>query len=306
MFIFRPALNIFKRSLDLYAEKKIRKTKPFTEMRGWINVAYIEDGSAEHMLDIYQPTGENNNHLVFDIHGGSYAFGFKGINYIFNSYLVSKGFTVVSINYTLVKENITIYQQILDVFAALNFLVKNKNKYGLSFDNFILLGDSAGGHLALLTDLVFKSLEAQEYYKLDRIPNIKVKCVAMNCGVYDFEDVVDYGRRVVHKSALPALFSNEYENRTFLKMNNPAYYIKKVTPDPIFISTCHNDFLKKHTFMLRDELMRRQLPRRYHFEPTIKVRIGHVYNLIFPSSTEGKRTNDAMIEFFLSDFGKAN
>lgn len=306
MFIFRPALNIFKRSLDLYAEKKIRKTKPFAEMHGWTDVPYINDNNSEHMLDIYHPAGEGNNHLVLDIHGGSYAFGFKGVNYIFNSYLVSKGFSVVSINYTLVKEHISIYKQVLDIFAAINFIVKNKEKYDLSFDNFILLGDSAGGHLALLTDLVFKSLEAQEYYKLNQIPNVKIKCVAMNCGVYDFEEVVDYGRRVVHKSALPALFSNEYVNREFLKMNNPAYYIKKVTPDPIFISSCHNDFLKKHTFMLRDELMRRQLPYRYHFEPTIKLKVGHVYNLIFPTSDEGKRTNDAMIDFFLSDFQKAN
>jgi len=302
MFIFRPSLRIFKKTLDIYEENRIRKTKPFTEMRGWTDVDYAGDGKVEHLLDIYHPSDKRNGHLVFDIHGGSYAFGFKGLNYIFNSYLVSKGFSVVSINYTLVNETTTIKQQVIDIFTALNFLVKNKNKYELSLDNLILLGDSAGGHLALLTDLVLKSQEAQAYYKLDRLPNVRVKCVAMNCAVYDFEEVVEYAKSVIHKSAMPTLFSNRYLDGEFLKMNNPAYYIKTVKPDPVFVSSCHNDFLKKHSFMLNDELMRQNLPHHYHFESTLKAKVRHVYNLVLPNSEEGRRTNDAMIAFFLQDF----
>ena len=98
MFIFRPSLKIFKRTLDIYEEKRIKKIKPFAEMRGWKDVPYIDDGSVEHLLDIYHPAENGNNHLIFDIHGGSYAFGFKGLNYIFNSYVVAKGFSVVAIN----------------------------------------------------------------------------------------------------------------------------------------------------------------------------------------------------------------
>ena len=302
MFIFRPSLRIFKKTLDIYEEKRIRKTKPFAEMRGWTDVDYVGDGKVEHLLDIYHPTEKRNGHLVFDIHGGSYAFGFKGLNYIFNSYLAAKGFSVVSINYTLVNETTTIKQQIIDIFTALNFLVKNRDKYELPLDKLILLGDSAGGHLALLTDLVFKSREAQAYYKLNHLPNVRVKCVAMNCAVYDFEEVVEYAKSVIHKSAMPSLFSNCYLDGEFLKLNNPAYYIKFVKPDPIFVSSCHNDFLKKHSFMLNDELMRQNLPHHYHFESTLKVKVRHVYNLVLPNSEEGRRTNDAMIAFFLEDF----
>ncbi|MFA5481375.1 MAG: alpha/beta hydrolase [Bacilli bacterium] len=300
MFIFRSFLRLFKKSLDFYEVERVRKAKPFAEIRGWRDVAYLEDGVRGHLLDIYHPIGENNGHLILDIHGGSYAFGYKEINYIFNSYFVSKGFSVVSINYSLVNNNVTIYHQIQDIFAAINFLVKNKDRYNLTFDNFILMGDSAGGHLALLTDLVFKSEEAQKYYQINHLPNIKVKCVATNCGVYDFEDVVEYAKKIVNKSAMADLFSHRYTDPEFLRMNNPAYYIKKVQPDPVFVSSCHNDFLKKHSFMLRDELMRQGLPHHYEFEPTSKVRIRHVYNLVLPESEEGKRTNEAMVQFFLS------
>ncbi|HOC80337.1 MAG TPA: alpha/beta hydrolase [Bacilli bacterium] len=304
MFIFRPSLKIFKRSLDLYEYKRIRKTKPFAEISGWKDIPYIADNNVEHLLDIYHPVGPRNNHLILDIHGGSYAFGFKGLNYIFNSYFVAKGFSVVAINYTLVKKGTSIYEQVLDIFAALNFLEANKEKYDLPLDNFILLGDSAGGHLALLTDLIFKSKEAQDYYGIKRLPDIKIKCVATNCGVYDFEEVVEYAKRVIHKSAMPYLFSNRYLERDFLKMNNPAYYIRKVKPDPVFVSSCHYDFLKKHSFMLRDELLRQGLTHHYEFEPSLDIKIGHVYNLVLPDSKQGKRTNDAMAEFFLRDFSK--
>ncbi|MDY0344990.1 MAG: alpha/beta hydrolase [Bacilli bacterium] len=304
MFIFRPSLKIFKRTLDIYEAKRIKKMKPFTEMRVWKDIPYVDDGNVEHLLDIYHPTAKSNNHLIFDIHGGSYAFGYKGLNYIFNSYFVAKGFSVVSINYTLVKKGTSIYEQIVDIFIALNFLEKNKEKYDLSFDNFILLGDSSGGHLALLTDFVFKSKEAQRYYRIDRLPNIKIKCVGMNCAVYDFEEVAEYAKRIIHKSAMPTLFSSNYLDGEFLKMNNPAYYIKKVKPDPIFVSSCHYDFLKKHSFMLHDELLRQEIPHHYQFEPSLDMKVAHVYNLVLPDSKEGKRTNEAMAEFFLTDFSK--
>jgi hypothetical protein len=46
------------------------------------------------------------------------------------------------------------------------------------------------------------------------------------------------------------------------------------------------------------------LTHHYEFEPSLDIKIGHVYNLVLPDSKQGKRTNDAMAEFFLRDFSK--
>jgi len=301
MFLYRPFFNLYKKLIDFYETRHVRKMKPFAEIKGWKDVPYIDDGKRDHFLDIYHPVGEGNGHLILDIHGGSYAFGYKEVNYIFNSYFVARGFSIVSMNYSLVKDNVSVYDQIRDVFAALDFLYSNRTKYGLCFDNFAIMGDSAGGHLALMSDLIFKSEEARLYYQIDRLPDIEIKRVALNCTVYDFEQVEELARKIVHRSALAVIFSNRYSEPGFLKANNPAQYIKNVMPDPLFISSCHNDFLKKHSFKLLDDAIRRDIPHRYHFEPTMKLKISHVYNLLFPESLEGKRTNEAMVEFFLLD-----
>ena len=116
-----------------------------------LNVAYGTD-SAQRM-DIYLPAGRNNNTKVLVlIHGGGWASGdkseFETAIPVLQQQL--RGYAIFNINYRLATQFGNHFPtQENDVKAAVNFILNNADNYHTSKD-IILLGTSAGAHLALL------------------------------------------------------------------------------------------------------------------------------------------------------------
>jgi len=105
-------------------------------------------------LDIYLPAGRNSRHtkLMILIHGGGWSGGDK---VDFNAHIMSlqktlTDYAFATINYRLMSftENKFPTQE-NDVQAAVQFLLNNKEHYQIT-DRVVLLGASAGAHLALL------------------------------------------------------------------------------------------------------------------------------------------------------------
>ena len=115
------------------------------------DIAYIDDGSKYHLLDIYYPSedrGSKEAYLLF--HGGAFVYGNKELDKNFGMRLaLSANIPVVSINYTLLPDG-TMSTIINDIKAAKAFAEKN---YG--FTGFHYTGDSAGGALAVLSAIMF-------------------------------------------------------------------------------------------------------------------------------------------------------
>jgi acetyl esterase/lipase len=134
-----------------------------------LNVAYGND-SAQRM-DIYLPAGRTNNTKVMVlIHGGGWASGDKSE---FSSAIPVlqhqlPGYAIININYRLATQFGNHFPtQENDVKDALRFVLDKVDEYRVSKD-MILLGTSAGAHLALLqayknTDLV-KPLAAISFF----------------------------------------------------------------------------------------------------------------------------------------------
>ena len=282
-------------------EKFIKSHKTFGNFSVKKDLAYIEDGDPMHMLDVLSPVLNHENGIVlFYIHGGGYYYGRKEHNQIFNSWFVNQGFTVVSINYRLIdpKNNISIYDQVQDIFAALKYVSDNRHNLRLNMDKFCLLGDSAGGHLALLTDIIYRSKEAQEYYSLKSLPKVEIKCLGLNSTMYDFAKLFDFSGKYFSKRGKKYIFSNRCDEEGFLEKNSPRHYIKAgVRPSPIFNSTSYTDQLKDQSFYLKHDAEKYGLQFTHYFEPKHDKKLGHVFNH-FNFEDEGKKCNDAMISFF--------
>lgn len=109
--------------------------------------------SESNVLDIYIPKTENPKGTLIFVHGGAFDFGTQKQTLILPSMerALIEGYIYVSIDYR--KSNETHFPGHLgDVKSAVRFLKANKEKYGLK-GNFTILGDSAGGYLALMTAL---------------------------------------------------------------------------------------------------------------------------------------------------------
>ena len=122
------------------------------------SVIYSIPYNEEQHLDIYKPTNEvyEKSPVLLFIHGGGWIVGRKeSINMNrFNgsiNTLREKGYTVISIEYTLGKEGTPFPDCIIDVFQAIKWINENAVEYNLDINNLGLLGESAGGHLAMIS-----------------------------------------------------------------------------------------------------------------------------------------------------------
>ncbi len=102
-------------------------------------------------LDVYSPP-ENiakNGASVIVVHGGSWNAGARSDFPQWNAWLAREGFTVFDIDYrTAPQPNFSIATG--DVKCAVLWIKKNAARFGVAPDRIVLLGRSAGAHLALL------------------------------------------------------------------------------------------------------------------------------------------------------------
>ena len=119
-----------------------------------INVEY-KKGLA---LDIYQPTNDiySKRPVLIYYHGGAWVTGSKitvnndRFHATFNA-LREKGYTIISPDYTLAEFKESPFPNcIADAFDVITWIENNASTYNLDTDNVGVLGESAGGHLALM------------------------------------------------------------------------------------------------------------------------------------------------------------
>jgi acetyl esterase/lipase len=83
------------------------------------------------------------------VHGGSWSSGDSRQLPELNSYLATKGYNVASINYRMAPKWQT-PAPVEDVSNAIKYLTAHAEELHIDTDNFVLLGRSAGGQIALL------------------------------------------------------------------------------------------------------------------------------------------------------------
>lgn len=303
MFIKVPKF-VFTKSMEKGDAKLLKNVRTFGNINIRGDVSYKNDKIREHKIDIIYPAENSNGITILNIHGGAYISGYKEGSQVFASYFASKGFTVINMNYRLAdhKKGIGLVQQVHDVFWCLNFLRQYRTYYKLDTDKLCLMGDSAGGHLALLTEIIYKCKEAQDFFGIKNLPDVNISCVCTNSPMYDLKPLLEIAKKICTKNLIKDIFSSNYKDSDFLNRCSVKYYFeKKLDLVPIFASTSLQDYFNSQTYELKrdcDELGCYNL--EYFCETSPDKRIGHVYNH-FIFDKEGKICNDKMIEFLLKN-----
>jgi len=125
---------------------------PYTAAQTLTNVSYRKD-SAQRM-DIYLPAGRDSasTKALILIHGGGWNGGDKRD---FSGYIAAfqkrmPDYAIFNINYRLVNGGNLFPAQENDVKAAMEHITSGSAYYGINSSKIVLLGASAGAHLALL------------------------------------------------------------------------------------------------------------------------------------------------------------
>lgn len=105
----------------------------------------------QQRMDVFLPkTYDSEKPVVMIVHGGAWKFGRKEHMKMIQEFLFKENIPSINMNYRLLKKGILYTDQISDIGDA----IKKSNELATSWNvkpsNFVLLGESAGGHLALL------------------------------------------------------------------------------------------------------------------------------------------------------------
>ena len=194
-----------------------------------IDVVYSEVDGWKGREDVYyNPTSTRPTPVIFNIHGGGWNHGVKEQQGGFNTFF-KVGFAVVNIEYRLTSQA-KAPAAVEDVRAAILYIVQHAKEYNIDANKIVVMGGSAGGHLALMGGLLQNQNIFDGQYK-----NVKNYTIAAIIDKYGITDVWDwaYGKNITSKSATNWL-GDKAKDSVFAKSVSPIYYVKKTSP-PTFI-----------------------------------------------------------------------
>ncbi|WP_100077120.1 alpha/beta hydrolase [Chryseobacterium camelliae] len=129
-----------------------------TKFRVWVgtnhdqkiyNLKYGEH--KRQKMDVFLPSDyPEDSPVVLIVHGGAWKYGRKEHMIQIQKMLFRNNVPSINMNYRLVSKTVTYRQQLEDIGLAIQKFNALAHKAELRPDNYILLGESAGGHLALL------------------------------------------------------------------------------------------------------------------------------------------------------------
>jgi len=111
------------------------------------DLAYAEIDGRTLALDLYVPAGIKSDVLLVYVHGGAWSRGSK--HDVPVKGLVGRGYAIASVDYRLSTEA-RFPANVHDIKAAIRFLRAKQSDLGIKANKILILGSSAGGHLAAL------------------------------------------------------------------------------------------------------------------------------------------------------------
>lgn len=116
------------------------------------NVVYGQVGSKRLVMDMLFPAATNSPRpVIVSLHGGAWTQGNKsvGTSWLAAPELIKRGYVFTSINYRLAPRH-KFPAQLEDAKCAVRFLRAHAAEYNLDPNRIVVMGSSAGGHIAAL------------------------------------------------------------------------------------------------------------------------------------------------------------
>lgn len=191
-----------------------------------LNEAY--GTNAAQKMDIYLPAGRNtaSTKAIILIHGGGWSGGDKNDFALYLDTLKKRlpGYAIFNINYRLAAGAGNLFPtQENDVKAAIEYIYNKRAEYKIS-DKFVLLGNSAGGHLSLLHAYKYTS-------------PVKIKAVVDFYGPTDLVDMYNNPATIFAPPALIAgvVGGTPTTHTTLYQQSSPINFADAQSPPTIIL-----------------------------------------------------------------------
>lgn len=293
MDIVQKALGKFWKTVEKADQKRMSGLTLPGGIHEWIDLPYMNDDNVMHLLDVYRPAeAKGCLPVIIDIHGGGWMYGNKELNKNYCMNLATLGFVVFNINYRLVPE-IAVDGQLRDVSSAIKWIGENCEDYNGDSKNVFLTGDSAGGHLALLTALLNTSENERKLFSLKET-SIKFSAVGLT------SPAVDLLSSATLRRMLPTVLGRGYKTSPFYKyMDITGVYNNHNLP-PVFVVTSGGDALRNQSRRLRKFFIDNKLEFFYHdwHGDECTRSLPHVFPVLHPEWEESRIATYEMVSYF--------
>lgn len=198
-------------------------------------IKYREVDGKTLRLDVYAPSkrlgeapwveyDEKPRPVLLYFHGGGWRGGEKESRILEILPYIAKDWVVVTANYRVLSKA-TLPEIIGDCRAALDWVVHNGHHYGADSSRIFMAGNSAGGHLALMTGLIKDDGYFGSGIKFKEIPKI--------AGIINWYGITDVARFVDGWSDQEKLWDGQSDFKNMCAKTSPLTYITSDSP-PIF------------------------------------------------------------------------
>lgn len=254
----RLSLLLFVFVFITSCQKEDQQSHQSLPAQNYIDVSYGSDTSQK--MDVYLPAGRSDTtKLIILIHGGAWTEGDKDEFLPYIPVLQQKlpEYAIANINYRLATSTANRFPaQENDVKAAVSFLVNKAPDYHIS-NIIVLLGASAGGHLALL-----------QAYK--DTTTAKVKAVVDFFGPTDMADMYNNPLNPLIPLGLQILLNGTpTTNANLYFQSSPINFVSAKSCPTIILQGGADPLVRPtQSTQLRDKLQSFGVPVQYVFYPT--------------------------------------
>lgn len=246
------------------------------------NIPYGMSGDPRHMLDLYAPPGAEGLPVVIFFYGGGWRSGDKRLFEHLGRAFAVRGIVAVTVNYRLTPA-VRSPAHAEDCAEAVAWVHREISAHGGDPNRLVLMGHSAGAHLAALLLLDGRLLEAHD------VPASAIRGLVFVSGVVDLNEHV--GSTVfTSREFIEEAFGSTPDE---LAAASPLSYIRADLP-PVLVVIAENDppGLRDQGKRFADAL------REHHNDPVlISVRGRDHFSIVRRFGPDDDTTAEAIAEF---------
>lgn len=260
------------------------------------NINYLGNNDKYNLLDVYFKKGTKEiQPTIVSIHGGGYIYGTKEIYKHYCVYLAGLGFTVVNFNYHLAPKA-KFPSQLNEINQVMQWMVKNASQYNIDINNVFLVGDSAGAQMCSHYAAIFTNPEYEKLFPFSTPQEIKVRAIALNCGMYKFG--LEAGGKGNEKFTQDLY--NMYVGRDDDEVKKQLDVLGHITENfpPAYVMTSYYDFLKDNAEPMYNFLKDKGIDTEWKlYGAEGQEYMGHVCHVNM-NLEEAKQINQDEVAFF--------
>ena len=202
------------------------------------DIVYNTANSTQLKLDVWYPNASTTpTKTLIYYHGGGWIFGAKAYSILSYLPFLERGWRVVDVEYRMASNSLA-PAAVEDTRCALRWVFRNAKQYNFDTSKIVLMGHSAGGHLALISGMLpEKTALDNRCYADEKYGDtpIKVAAIVNWFGISDVNDVIK-GPNLKNYAVM--WLGSQPDAEAIAKSVSPLTYVRAGLPP---IITIHGD-----------------------------------------------------------------